>query len=457
MKTKFPLIIILVALMNSFFWYLFFPRESLQDAWEYNQLAVNIIEGNGFSVQNSPPYEPTIRRVPVYPLFVSFIYRIFGLNNDNAVFISQIILFALISVSVYYLGLLINAPPLTAGLAGIITALNPSLAGFTNELMSEILYTCLMLLFAVIFVKALKISKYKFYLAAGLIIGLGALCRPTAQLLVLFLAVILLVLFKLTGIKRLFSMERKLLYRGLIIMALSCAVTISPWYYHNYKHFDKLSLTSQVGEVLFQYTALLSDDCTFKGNLLASMSEKLATLYDKDFSRIDQWKQIKDMMRQCVIIDSQTNNIDKGWNNNWYSGRTYLKIEKIWFTKSVEFIRNNPVRYIITVLMSPVSSHANLLVPQLMYGQNIKNTNLFIIIAFKLFILVLVVTTLICLIKHFRNPFILILMAIAFYNIATFIPFTSGSRHIIVNLPLYSLFCAIAITGSKLDSPETKL
>ena len=57
--------------------YPFFP-ERIDDAHSYDIMGLNILQGNGFSGDENPPYKPTIRRTPVYPIFLAGIYAIFG-------------------------------------------------------------------------------------------------------------------------------------------------------------------------------------------------------------------------------------------------------------------------------------------------------------------------------------------------------------------------------------------
>jgi hypothetical protein len=57
----------------------------LATAWLYHTVAFNLVDGKGFSVASprvstrgrvAPPlYEPVVTRGPVYPFFVSLVYR----------------------------------------------------------------------------------------------------------------------------------------------------------------------------------------------------------------------------------------------------------------------------------------------------------------------------------------------------------------------------------------------
>ncbi|MEK6917155.1 MAG: hypothetical protein AABW92_05420, partial [Nanoarchaeota archaeon] len=69
----------------------------LSDAANYDQIAVNIVSGHGFSEVIDGQKVPTMRRTPIYPLFLAGIYSIFG-HNYIAVKIIQAILGALLCI-----------------------------------------------------------------------------------------------------------------------------------------------------------------------------------------------------------------------------------------------------------------------------------------------------------------------------------------------------------------------
>src|SRR5687768_9551838 len=54
----------------------------------YRPIAINILEGNGFSSDVSPPYRPSEAAAPAYPLFIAAVYAIFG-SNVYALTLSQ--------------------------------------------------------------------------------------------------------------------------------------------------------------------------------------------------------------------------------------------------------------------------------------------------------------------------------------------------------------------------------
>src|SRR5437764_8871244 len=65
------------------------PNDAPDDGRVYAQIARNIIEQHKFSDAAEAPYNPTLIRLPGYPLFVAAVYKIFGHGNNGAVRIAQ--------------------------------------------------------------------------------------------------------------------------------------------------------------------------------------------------------------------------------------------------------------------------------------------------------------------------------------------------------------------------------
>src|SRR2546423_9638477 len=70
----------------------YLANDEPDDGRAYAQLARNLLEQSVFSVEPEPPYEPTLIRLPGYPLFLACVYAIFGHGNNEAVRIVQALL-----------------------------------------------------------------------------------------------------------------------------------------------------------------------------------------------------------------------------------------------------------------------------------------------------------------------------------------------------------------------------
>src|SRR6266403_3239764 len=90
-RREFWIIVILILLAAAFRitvahrW----PNDGPDDGRTYAQIARNVLEQHVYSHETEAPYDPTLIRLPGYPLFLASIYSIFGHTNNGAVRIIQ--------------------------------------------------------------------------------------------------------------------------------------------------------------------------------------------------------------------------------------------------------------------------------------------------------------------------------------------------------------------------------
>src|ERR1700704_2306647 len=65
------------------------PTDTPDDGRTYAQIARNVLEQHVYSDQTTPPFAPTLIRLPGYPLFLAGVYSIFGHGDNTAVRIVQ--------------------------------------------------------------------------------------------------------------------------------------------------------------------------------------------------------------------------------------------------------------------------------------------------------------------------------------------------------------------------------
>jgi len=61
------------------------PNDTPGDGIVYAQMARNVLEQHVYSHDTQPPYNPSLVRLPGYPLFMAAVYSIFGHTNNGAV------------------------------------------------------------------------------------------------------------------------------------------------------------------------------------------------------------------------------------------------------------------------------------------------------------------------------------------------------------------------------------
>jgi 4-amino-4-deoxy-L-arabinose transferase-like glycosyltransferase len=127
------------------------------DSSTYHLVAQGIDDGKGISL---PGGQPNFYRLPGYPLFMAFIYKIVGQNPQKALW-GQIFLGAFIPLLIFFLaGILFNRRWL-AWLAGSFGAIHLGLILYSGFYMTETLFIFLFLLFAIFFFSYLGSASSK--------------------------------------------------------------------------------------------------------------------------------------------------------------------------------------------------------------------------------------------------------------------------------------------------------
>lgn len=213
-----------------------FMAEVTSDANGYHLYAIDILEHQTF---NNP------KRTPVYPLFISVIYAVFGIRIW-VVLLIQIIVAALNTLLIYYLTQKLFQEHKISLIAALVHALSACSILYNNTLLSETIFIFAVLVALVCFLKAKEKRSLVFMTLSGFMLGIATLTRPIGQFLPLLIIIFLL-----------FSTPLKLKFRllsGLLIISFY-AITISPWLYYNYNRYGHAKLTTIRGLSLLYYNA----------------------------------------------------------------------------------------------------------------------------------------------------------------------------------------------------------
>lgn len=249
------------------------PQEKIRDGFGqfgdtfvYHKIAYNLYKGNGFSAAydagafgmtnetHEVNYEPAVTRGPIYPLFMTMVYKIFGNNqtienwenNWNKVRIIQCILDSLLCLIVYFLvRLIIPGSSIPAIIASLLYCLSLYNIYYTKALLTESITTFLVTCFLFLALLALKspLNKRKI-VYAGMLIGMVVLTRPE------YLLFIPLFAFYLYYYSR--EHKKSALKRAVLFIA-AAFILISPWSARNYIVFKKpiIVAVSGLGYSLF--------------------------------------------------------------------------------------------------------------------------------------------------------------------------------------------------------------
>ena len=217
---------------------LIFQAEVFGDTRQYVLMAENLLSGKGLMI--SPAL--LAYRPPLYPVFLSGIYYLFG-NGYWPIRIAQIILDSLSCIMVYILGRRIFNPKVGI-LASLIYAFYPFFIYYTGFELTETMFIFLIVLVMLYLVKAVEKPHPKNFVLAGILVGLSSLCRPTMLAFFFVASVGIAVTLKAKGL---------VAVRNIGILFLFFVITIAPWTIRNHLVFHRfIPITAVGGRVLWE-------------------------------------------------------------------------------------------------------------------------------------------------------------------------------------------------------------
>ncbi len=149
------------------------------DSAEYQLLALNLLDGHGFSRAHEPPYLPTNFREPGYPAFVAAVFAVSNQSGD-AVAVAQSLLLGFSALLTALIGRGVFGDRRIALLGGGLVAVSPDLGDHARYEMSEALFVPLLLLATLLALRAWRTRSTRRGAIAGLAYGLAAYGRVMA-------------------------------------------------------------------------------------------------------------------------------------------------------------------------------------------------------------------------------------------------------------------------------------
>ncbi len=182
------------------------PNDAPDDGRTYAQMARNVLEQHVYSHATEAPYDPSLIRLPGYPLFLAGIYSIFGHTNNGAVRIVQALIdtgtCALVALLAFFWQPDEERKRTTAIAALALAAVCPFTTIYAATILTEVPTTFLvmaMLLAATLAFRNARTANedtegskehrsfkrsFLWWLTAGLLGGLAVLFRPDSGLFV---------------------------------------------------------------------------------------------------------------------------------------------------------------------------------------------------------------------------------------------------------------------------------
>ncbi len=274
-RREFLVLALLVALAGTFriavaHW---LPNDTPDDGRVYAQMARNMLEQHIYSHDAQTPYEPSLIRLPGYPLFLAGIYSVFGHANNGAVRIIQALIdtatCGLIALLSFYWQPDEKKKVASAIAALALAAVCPFTTIYAATILTEVLTNFLMIAMFVAatlgFRRALitegtetdQKRNFKrallWWMVAGLIGGLNVLFRPDSGLLVAAVGLTLAIgaLARSSVLRRVLSphqgrlkavLQTQVLARTVVLgsaFSLAFALMLAPWTIRNWRVFHQ--------------------------------------------------------------------------------------------------------------------------------------------------------------------------------------------------------------------------
>lgn len=202
----------------------------------YDEIATNLVEGNGYRFR--PDTARTLTREPGYPLLLAGIFLVFGKDFAVVKLANMVLAFAAAWLTTRIARKLSSSRVLILG-SPLLFLLHPGTLIAESRGGSEILFSFLLCLFILTVYRALKSGEWLDYLASGGVLGLTLLVRSTPILFPLILLAYLLV-FGRQAIPKIAAL------RNITVMIAAMFVVISPWIIRNYTLTKKFVPTASV-------------------------------------------------------------------------------------------------------------------------------------------------------------------------------------------------------------------
>ncbi len=198
----------------------------MYDSYGYWQIAYNVKEYGIFSQSYELPIEPDYYRTPLYPLFIILAESV-QIETYPIIFL-QIVLGVAATFYTYKLSKAISNNLFIANIAALFMALDVPNIVMNNIVMTETLFTFLLLITFYYFVRYMQTNERKLLLLSAVLCGLTILCRPIGFFLPVFFSAFLLIKF---------WSEKKKAFINIILFSIITIIMISPWLLRNKSTF----------------------------------------------------------------------------------------------------------------------------------------------------------------------------------------------------------------------------
>jgi 4-amino-4-deoxy-L-arabinose transferase-like glycosyltransferase len=227
------------------------------DEINYQDHAANLASGRGFVGVDG---HPTAARPPLLPLALSALYRIFGVKIEVGRIFEVLLGVAVVGLT-YLVAARLFSPRVALAAAALATV-NPYLIFISSYLLTENLYTILLLATVLVLAKGggLGPAGLRSLLAAGCLMGFASLTRPNAVFLAAFIVPAILFWDRGPALGRLTKVAALL---------VAIVVTITPWAMRNHAKLGSWVVFTTHGGITFYQSnnRLVCDEPSLHGSV----------------------------------------------------------------------------------------------------------------------------------------------------------------------------------------------
>ena len=240
-------LLLLVAFSFRLFIALRLPNDDPDDGRLYAQIARNVLEQHVYSAASQPPYDPTLIRLPGYPLLLAAVYAVFGHGNNTAVRVVHAVIdtatCVLIALVAFEWAIDDERRHRSAIVALALAAVCPFTAIYIATILTEVptnfLAVAMVLAATLAFKATTRRRALVFWIVSGLLAGVAVLFRPDSGL---FAAAIgsTLMLSAIVGWTRYSGSRLSWIRQGIIsaaIFSLAFCLVLVPWTIRNRRLF----------------------------------------------------------------------------------------------------------------------------------------------------------------------------------------------------------------------------
>lgn len=195
-----------------------------KDSLEYVQPGYGLVFGQGFELAQ--------RRTPIYPAFIAGVMAVAGQDLAAIAFV-QHLLGVVTAAMVFALGALV-AGPIVGFVGGLLFALSSPQLIYEHYVITEPVFTFLLVASVLSMVVAVRRDRWQWYALAGLVLGVAALTRPVAQVLVPMVPMYLFIMLR--------SWRRTLVMSTVVWAAV--ALLLVPWTFRNQQTYGSAETTA---------------------------------------------------------------------------------------------------------------------------------------------------------------------------------------------------------------------